>query len=169
MSRGLGSVQRAVLAAVHASPVGLDTEAIASRLHGDDPTASQRESVRRAIRTLRDRELIEVTTHWVTRPRRSLKRIFDLSGCDVGFCAACAQRMRRTRLQNRHRRAMRDNARIDPAWLQDLAAAEASGFVHYAASAERLITIDPDVVDTHQRRLQVVTPVHPPSPHQRES
>ena len=153
-----------MLAVVDANPAGLDTDAIASHVHGDGPTTAQRESVRRAIRTLHDRGLVEVTTRWVTRPRRSLKRIVDLSGCDVGFCAACAQRMRRIRLQNWHRRAMRDNARIDPAWLQDLAAAEASGFVHYAASAERLTTSEPDAVDNHRRRQQFVSPAHPQPP-----
>lgn len=167
MSRGLGSVQRAVLAVVNANPAGLGTDAIASHLHGERPTPAQLESVRRAIRTLRDRELVDVTTHWVTQPRRSRKRVFALSGCDAGFCAGCAQRMRRVRLQDGHRRVMRDHARTDPGWLQDLAAAEASGFVHYAASQQRLVSAEPDAVDHHRRRLQYVSPAnrHTPSQH----
>jgi hypothetical protein len=158
MSRGLGSVQQGVLAVVNANPGGLPSDAIARELHDGDPTPAQLESVRRAIRSLRERELVEVTTRWVTRPRRSLKRIFDLSGCDVGFCSRCGERIRRVRLQDWHRRAMRENARSDPAWLEDLAAAEASGFVHFAASAERLVATEPDAVDNHRRRLQFVSP-----------
>ena len=151
-------MQRGVLAVVEANPGGLAVDDIARRLHGDQPSAAQLESARRAIRTLRERELVEVTTRWDTRPRRSLKRIFHLSGCDVGFCSLCGQRMRRVRLEDWHRRVMRDNARSDPGWLEDLAAAEASGFVHHAASDERLVSSEPDAVDDHRRRLQFVMP-----------
>jgi hypothetical protein len=158
MSRGLGSIQRGVLAVVNADPSGLTADAIAGQLHGGRPSPAQLESVRRAIRTLRQHELVEVSTRWVSRPRRSTKRIFHLSGCDVGFCSMCGQRMRRVRLADWHRRAMRDHARSDPAWLEDLAAAEASGFVHYAASAERVVSTEPDAVDDHRRRLQFVSP-----------
>jgi hypothetical protein len=161
MGRGLGRVQRDVLAMVDTKPEGLASDAIARHLYGESPSAAQMESVRRAIRTLRERELVEVTTRWVTRPRRSLKRIFHLSGCDVGFCSLCGQRMRRVRLQEWHRRVMRDHARSDPGWLEDLARAEASGFVHHAASSERLVSTEPDAVDDHRRRLQFVSPRHP--------
>ena len=163
MSRGLGRVQRGVLAVVNANPSGLTSDAIAAQLHVGRPSPAQLESVRRAIRTLRQRELVDVSTRWVSRPRRSMKHIFHLSGCDVGFCSLCGQRMRRVRLADWHRRAMRNHARSDPAWLEDLAAAEASGFVHYAASAERLVSTEPDAVDDHRRRLQFVSPT-PRSP-----
>jgi hypothetical protein len=56
---------------------------------------------------------------------------------------------------------MRDFARSDPAWLQDLAVAEAAGFVHYAASAERLVSSEPEAVDHHRRRRQHAAPVRP--------
>ena len=164
MSRGLGRVQRDVLAVVNANPEGLATDAIAGHLHGEAPSAAQVESVRRAIRTLRERELVDVTTRWVNRPRRSLKRVFHLAGCEVGFCSLCAQRMRRVRLQDWHRRVMRDHARSDPGWLEDLATAEASGFVHRTASAERLVATDPDAIDEYRRRLQFVLPRSPRSP-----
>ena len=160
MSRGLGSVQQAVLAVVNANPAGLAADDIAAHLH-ERPTPAQLESVRRAIRTLRDRGLIELTIRSVTRPRRSLKRVFDLAGCQPGPCSGCARRMRRLRLQDWHRRTMRDFARSDPGWLEDLAAAEASGFVHYAASAERLVSTEPDAVDNHRRRLQFASPAKP--------
>lgn len=62
------------------------------------------------MRTLR--ELIEVSTRWVTQPRRSLKRVFDLSDA--------------TRAMRRRR-------------------------VHHAASAERLVSTEPDAVDNHRR------------------
>lgn len=163
MSRGLGSVQRGVLGVVNANRAGLAADDIAAQLH-DRPTAAQLESVRRAIRTLRERGLIEVTTRWVTRPRRSLKRVFDLAGCDPGPCSGCARRMRRVRLQDWHRRTMRDFARSDPGWLEDLAAAEASGFVHYAASAERLVSTEPDAVDNHRRRQRFASPAKPDPP-----
>jgi hypothetical protein len=167
MSRGLGSVQRGVLAIVGANRSGLTSDAIAGHLYGERPSPAQLESVRRAVRTLRQRELVEVSTRWVTRPRRSIRRIFHLSGCEVGFCSLCGQRMRRVRLEDWHRRAMANHARSDPAWLEDLAAAEASGFVHYAASAERLVSTEPDAVDDHRRRLQFVSPT-PHSPRRRD-
>jgi hypothetical protein len=157
----LGEVQRAVIEVVEANAAGVATDTITGQLYGPDPLPAQRESVRRALRTLRQRGLIDVTTQPVTRTRRSRKRIFDLSGCDPHFCSACAQRTRRVRLQDWHRRTMRDFARSDPAWLQDLAVAEASGFVHYAASAERLASSEPDAVDHHRLRLQHAAPVQP--------
>jgi hypothetical protein len=160
MSRGLGSVQRAVLAVVEANAEGVAADTIAKDLYGPDPRRAQLESVRRALRTLRQRGLIDVSSRSVTRTRRSLKRIFDLSGCDAEFCPACARRTRRVRLQDRHRRIMRDLARRDPGWLQDLATAEASGFVHYAASVDRLVSIEPEAVDHHRRRMQHATPTH---------
>jgi hypothetical protein len=165
MSRGLGKVQRAVLGVIEANAAGLAADAIVGRLYGPHPRPAERESVRRALRTLRQRGLIEVTTRQATRTRRSLKRIFDLSGCDPDFCSACARRTRRVRLQDWHRQAMRDLARGDAGWLQDLAVAEASGFVHYAASADRLVSIEPEAVDHHRRRLQFAAPIQPgPAP-----
>jgi len=164
MSRGLGSVQRGVLAVVDANPSELTSDAIAAQLHGGRASPAQLESVRRAIRTLRQRELVDVSSRWISRPRRSMKRIFHLSGCDVGFCSLCGQRMRRVRLADWHRRVMRDHARSDPAWLEDLAAAEASGFVHYAASAEHVVSSEPDAVDNHRRRPQFVAPLESNAP-----
>jgi hypothetical protein len=134
MSMGLGTVQRAVLEVVEADPAGVATDTITGQLYGPDPRPAQREPVRRALRTLRQRGLIDVSTQPVTRTRRSLERIFDLSGCDPHF------------------------ARSDPGWLQDLAVAEASGYVHHTASAERLVSVEPRAVDHHRRRLQHAAP-----------
>lgn len=64
------------------------------------------------------------------------------------------------RLQDWHRRAMRANAAHDPEWLDDLAVAEASGFVHEHAT-ERVVSERPDAVDACRRRVQVVIPAPP--------
>jgi hypothetical protein len=161
MSRGLGTIQRAVLAVVDANPSGLTADTIATRLYGAKRTRPQIEAVRRAIRTLHARGLVERTTRRDSRPRKSIKRFIDLSPCDPVFCDLCAQRKRRVRLQDWHRRAMRDNAKHDPAWLNDLAAAEASGFIHATASAERIVDAKPKTVDQCYRRLQFVSPQQP--------
>lgn len=79
MSRGFGNVQRAVLDEVRANPNGLAADTIARHIHGADPTPAQLESVRRAIRTLSARGLVERAARWDRRPRRSLKRFVDLS------------------------------------------------------------------------------------------
>jgi hypothetical protein len=164
MSRGVGKVQRAVLAVVDANPEGLAINTIVEHLHGAAATRAQQESVRRAVRTLRQRQLVTVTARRVRSPRRSRRRIFDLSGCEVGFCSGCARRLRRFRLQNWHRQAMNANARHDPGWLDDLAAAEASGFVHCAASDERLVATDPSAVDQVHHWQQLVLPRNPDAP-----
>ena len=54
---------------------------------------------------------------------------------------------------------MRANAKHDPAWLDDLALAEASGFVHATASDQRVIDEQPNTVDMCDRRVQIVLPV----------
>ena len=167
MSRGLGTVQRAVVALVHANPEGLTIDAIVERLHGAAATRAQHESVRRAVRTLRQRELVTVTPRQVRAHRRSRKRVFDLSGCEVGFCAACARRRRRLPLQDWHRRAMQANARHDPGWLEDLAAAEASGFVHSTASDERVVATDPAALDEVHHWQHLVLPRNPGAPRHR--
>jgi hypothetical protein len=158
MSRGLGTVQRAVLDVVDANPDGLAADTIALHLYGREPSSAQLESVRRAIRTLCAKGLVDRTTRWDSRPRRSLKRLVDLSPCEGGYCDSCAQRKRRVRLQDWHRRSMRTNAKYDPDWLIDLAAAEESGFVHATASAERVIDTKPNTVDPCQRRVQFISP-----------
>lgn len=159
MSRGLGATQRAVLAVANANRVGLTADTIARQIHGRNPTAAQLESVRRAIRTLRARGMLEVTIRRDSRPRKSLKRFVDLAPCEAGLCAACARRKRRVRFQDRHRRVMRANAKHDPAWLGDLAIAEKSGFVHETASTERVVDEKPNTVDQCQRRLQFISPL----------
>ena len=53
---------------------------------------------------------------------------------------------------------MRDNAKHDPVWLSDLAAAEESGFVPATASSERIVVQKPNAVDECQRRLQFISP-----------
>lgn len=159
MSRGLGSAQRAVLEVVDRNSEGLAVDAIAKQVHGRNPTAAQYESLRRAIRTLHARGLVDVTRRWERRPRKSLKRFVDLAPCEAEFCALCAQRKRRVRLGDWHRKAMRANAKHDPAWLDDLALAEASGFVHATASDQRVIDEKPQTVDMCDRRLQFVSPV----------
>src|SRR5688572_29855742 len=161
MSRGLGKVQQAVLNVVDANPDGLAVDAIASRVFGRKPTLAQMESVRRAIRTLHSRGLVERTTRWDSRPRKSLKRFVDLAPCEGGYCDSCAQRKRRVRLQDWHRKALRANAKHDPAWLNELAAAEESGFVHATASADRIVSEKPYAVDQCQRRLQFISPSLP--------
>jgi hypothetical protein len=147
MSRGLGKVQQAVLAAVHSNVEGVAVDAIVEHLHGAAATRAQQESVRRAVRTLRQRELVRVERRRVKSQRRSRKRLFSLYPCGAGFCEGCARRVRRARLQPWHRESMKANAQHDPGWLDDLAAAERSGFVHYAASDERVIATDPSAVD----------------------
>lgn len=156
MSRGLGDVQRRVLAAVEANPDGLAAYTLAARLFGRKPTRAQVESVRRAIRTLDQRGLVERATRFDNRPRKSLKRFVDLAPCEEGFCDSCAQRKRRVRLGDWHRKAMRANANHDPAWLNDLALAERSGFVHETASPERIVSEKPNAVDACHRRLQFI-------------
>lgn len=163
MSRGLGSTQRAVLDIVNANPDGLPADAIAAHVHGSNPTAAQFEAVRRAIRTLHSRGLVQKKSQWERRPRRSLKRLIDLTPCEGEFCASCAQRKRRVRLDDWHRRNMRASAKHDPAWLTDLAVAEASGFVHATASAERVVDTKPATVDQCFRRVQFVLPLAPNS------
>jgi hypothetical protein len=158
MSRGLGNVQRAVLDIVDANPDGLAVEIIAKHVHGRSPTPAQLESVRRAVRTLYARGLVERTSRWDTRPRKSLRRFVALAPCESGFCDSCAQRKRRVRLQDWHRRAMRNNAKHDPTWLNDLAAAEHSGFIHATASAGRIVEEKPNTVDQCHRRLQFIRP-----------
>lgn len=133
-------------------------DTIATHLYGRTPTTAQLESVRRAIRTLCAHGLVDRTTRRDTRPRRSLKRLVDLSPCEGGYCDSCAQRKRRVRLQDWHRRAMRANAKYDPAWLNNLATAEESGFVHANASTEPVIDTKPNTVDHCQRRLQFISP-----------
>jgi len=54
---------------------------------------------------------------------------------------------------------MRENAKHDPAWRDDLGAAEASGFVHATASGDRIITEKPNTVDQCQRQLQFISPL----------
>jgi hypothetical protein len=157
MSRGLGTVQRGVLDVVVASAEGVTSDAIASELFGGTPTATQKQSVRRAIRDLRARGLVEITTRWDRLPRKSLKRFIDLAPCDSQFCELCAQRKKRTRLDDWHRKAMRANAKQDPAWLEDLKYAEASGFVHATASGPRVVEEKPDTVDLCFRKVQVVS------------
>ncbi len=71
----------------------------------------------------------------------------------------CGERKRRRRLSDWHREVMNANAQQDPGWLDDLAAAERSGFVHEVASDERLVDEQPETVDLCQRRLQIVMPV----------
>jgi hypothetical protein len=161
MSRGLGTIQRAVLDVVDANPDGLAADAIAGHLYGRAPTRAQLESVRRAIRTLHGRGLVSRTTRFDRRPRKSLKRFIDLAPCEAGFCGMCAQRKRRVRLNDWHRKAMRDNGKHDPAWLNDLAAAKQSGFVHATASSERIIDEKPNTVDQCHRRLQFISPPQP--------
>ena len=161
MSRGLGSIQRAVLEVVDAHPEGLAVDAIASQIHGRKRTPAQLESVRRAIRTLYASGLVERTTRWDRRPRKSLKRFVSLAPCERGFCDLCAQRKRRVRLNDWHRRAMRENAKHDPAWLSDLAAAEEYGFVHETASPDRIVTEKPNTVDQCDRRIQFISPRRP--------
>lgn len=161
MSRGFGEVQRAVLDVVDANPDGITADTISNQIHGTDPTPAQLESVRRAIRTLHARGLVARTTRWESRPRKSLKRFVDLSPCEPIFCNSCAQRKRRVRLQDWHRRAMRKNAKRDQARLSDLAIAEQSGFVHATASTERIVTERPDTVDVCQLRLQFISPAQP--------
>ena len=163
MSRGLGSAQRAVLAAVDASSEGLAVDAIATTLHGRNPTAAQLESVRRAIRTLHARELLAITTRRESRPRKSLKRFVSLAPCDTQFCGLCAQRKRRVRLEDWHRKAMRANAKHDPAWHDDLAVAEASGFVHATASDQRIVEEKPNTVDMCERRIKIVSRAQRPN------
>ncbi len=150
-----------MLDVVNANRDGLAADTIATHLHGPNPTPAQLESVRRAVRTLHARGLVERTTRWDTRPRKSLKRFVELSGCEAGFCDSCAQRKRRVRLQDRHRKTMRENAKHDPAWIGDLAAAEESGFVHVTASPERIVAEKPNAVDQCQRLLQFVSPPQP--------
>jgi hypothetical protein len=157
MSRGLGNVQRAVLEIVRAHPDGVTANAISGQLHGTNATAAQRESVRRAVRTLAAMKLVERTTRWDNRPRRSLRRLVALAACEGDYCDACAQRKRRVRLRDWHKRAMRANAKHDPAWRDDLALAEATGFVHETASAERVVDTDPRAVDECERPLQFIT------------
>jgi hypothetical protein len=164
MSRGLGSVQQAVLEIIDASPEGLAADTIATQLHKRKPTAAQVESVRRAIRTLSARGLVEVTTRWDSRSRKSLKRFVDLAPCDTVFCELCAERKRRVRLNDWHRRSMRANAKHDPAWLGDLALAEACGFVHATASGQRIVEEKPNTVDKCERRIQFVSPAPGRSP-----
>ena len=53
---------------------------------------------------------------------------------------------------------MRENAKLDPAWLDDLAAAEKSGFVHATASGDRLVDEKPNSVDPCHRELQFIAP-----------
>ncbi len=159
MSRGLGSTQRAVLEVVGANPDGLAVSDIVRRLHGGTPTRAQDESVRRAVRTLGGRGLVVVGHRLVRGQRRSLQRIFELAACQPGFCDLCARRVRRLRLQDWHQRMMRKNARHDPGWRDELATARASGFVHYSASPDRLVSLEPDATDTHVSWRQHVQPV----------
>ena len=53
---------------------------------------------------------------------------------------------------------MRANAKHDPTWLDDLAVAEESGFVHVTASPERVVAEKPNTVDVCERRLQFLSP-----------
>jgi hypothetical protein len=161
MSRGLGSLQRAVLDVVDANPDGVAVDTIARHLHGRSPTRAQLESLRRAIRTLGSRGLVQCTIRRESRPRKSLRRFVDLAPCEDGFCDSCARRKRRVRLQDRHRRAMRENAKHDPAWLGDLAVAEQSGFIHATASPERIIAEKPNTVDQCRRRVRYISPLQP--------
>lgn len=158
MGLGLGSVQKAVLEIVEGHPDGVAADTIARHVFGRRPSTAQLESVRRAIRTLAGRGLVARTARWDNRPRRSLKRLVDLAPCRGGYCDSCAQRKRRVRLQDWHRRAMRANAKYDPGWLTDLAAAEESGFIHVTASSERVIDTKPNTVDPCQRRVQFISP-----------
>ncbi len=158
MSRGLGSTQRAILDAIAANPQGLFIGDVVRQLHGDTPTRAQEESVRRAIHTLGGRGLVGVERRMVTSERRSRKRIFELAACRTGFCEGCATRTRRMRLQHWHQRLMRSNALHDPGWRDELAAARASGFAHYSASPDRLVSVEPQATDRHTAWRQVVVP-----------
>ena len=158
MSRGLGTVQRAVVAVVAAQPDGLAADAIVRELFGRKPTRAQLESVRRAIRSLEAQGLVARALRRERRPRKSIKRLVSLVPCEGEYCDSCAQRKRRVRLQDWHRRAMRANAKYDPTWLDDLAASEATGFVHATASAERVVDANPGAVDHCDRRVQIVLP-----------
>jgi hypothetical protein len=148
-----------VLDVVDAHDAGISADAIARLVCGRKPTAAQLESVRRAIRTLDARGLVKRSSRWDDRPRKSLKRLVDLVPCDAVYCDSCAQRKRRVRLQEWHRRAMRANAKHDPAWLDDLAASEAAGFIHETASSERVVDTKPTAVDQRRVRVQFVSPV----------
>ncbi len=59
--------------------------------------AAKRESVRRAIRTLHARGLVERTTRWDSRPRKSLKRLVDLALTSELRGVFCQERSRRGR------------------------------------------------------------------------
>lgn len=56
---------------------------------------------------------------------------------------------------------MRANAKYDPTWLDDLALAEQTGFVHEKASDTRLVDEKPNAVDSCTRRVQFVLPMKP--------
>ena len=159
MSRGLGATQRAVLDIVEANPTGVAVDAIAAEVYGKCPTRAQLEATRRAVRSLRASGRVEVTTRWESRPRKSRRRFVEIAACVAEFCDLCAQRKRRVRLNDWHIKSMRANAKYDRAWLDDLALAQASGFVHATASAERVVEENPDAVDQCQLRLQFVAPV----------
>lgn len=158
MGRGLGNVQESVLKVVNANADGVSADAIASGIFGGAPTASQLESVRRALRSLVARGLVDSVTRLDRRTRRSRKRLVDLTPCMTGLCRACGERKRRVRLADWHRRVMRENAKVDAAWLDDLAAAEASGFVHQFASPERVVDTQPSAIDDWVRRIRFYVP-----------
>ena len=155
----MGVVQRAVLAVVEATTDGLAVDELVAQIYGEQPTVSQREAVRRAVRTLARDGLVERSTRWETRTRKSLKRLLDIAPCDEGLCRLCGERKKRLRMTDWHREVMRSNAHHDPGWLDDLAAAERSGFVHEVASDVRLVDERPETVDLCRRRLQIVLPV----------
>lgn len=147
-----------MLATVQANPEGIAVDSIVRTIHGDKPTPAQTESVRRAIRTLVRSDLVARTTRFETRERKSLKRYVDVAPCLDGFCPLCAERKRRVRLGDWHRRVMKSNASQDAAWLDDLKLAEASGFVHETVSSDRLVDDKPTTVDLCRLRLQIILP-----------
>ena len=75
MSRGLGRVERAILAAlaeVHPDSYGRSTPRLAAQLYGQHPTQAQRTAMHRAVSSLERRGLLKI--------RRTLGRKRLVSG-----------------------------------------------------------------------------------------
>ena len=78
MSRGLGRIERAVLAEVREGHdpdrviPRLTTRALAARLFGPEPTQAQLVSFRRALRSLHRKGLVTIRRSWIWRGGRRI-------------------------------------------------------------------------------------------------
>jgi DNA-binding transcriptional ArsR family regulator len=165
VSRGPGRIQRALLAHLlgEDAPVGPfagepgfePVSALARRVFGVvEPTDSQRASVRRALRSLAERGLVELERgpNGRTYGQRRRRRTRYLAACSGRDCEWCE-----TTVRHRHPSTLvlEQLREISPTPDRDVADAREFGFHEWRGSEWTDFTLEPhrvDVTELHARR-----------------